>query len=167
MNSATYSSHVSSLTSVPRTQGIEIRPLRLNDLDELTRLYFRSYPPGVAAESFDDAYDEMEMSFAGAFGKKAPGGFLGAEHDGRLIGVIMTVLDPPWNDVPDGPFVIELFVHPDHRGQGVASSLLAAVAQKQEADGQESIALRVDLVDAADAARLYRTLGFTEHEEFN
>ena len=156
---------MSALAGVPRAGGIGVRPLREEDIDDLARLYLRSYAPGVAVDTFDEAYDEMEMSFAGAFGAKARGGFLGAEKDGRLIGAIMTVTDAPFDDVPPGPFVIELFVHPDERGNGVASTLLAAVAQHQEAEGHESIALRVDLVDAAEAAALYRSLGFTEHEE--
>lgn len=156
---------VETLGSATRTEGIDVRDLSVDDLDDLARLYLRSYAPGVAVDTFNEAYDEMEMSFAGAFGRPAPGGFLGAHCEGRLVGVIMTVLDAPFDDVPDGPFVIELFVHPKYRGRGIATSLLAAVAEAQEARGAESLALRVDLVDAADAARLYRTLGFTEHEE--
>ncbi|MDO5701239.1 MAG: hypothetical protein Q4P36_07205 [Bowdeniella nasicola] len=44
----------------------------------------------------------------------------------------------------------------------MATALLGAVARNLEEHGESTMSLRVDLEHAADAARLYDSLGFTE-----
>ena len=108
------------LDARPLPAGVGVRPLVAADLDEVACLYFDAYAAGVAAETLEEARTEMADVLAGAFGTPIPAATLVAEEGGRIEGCIQTVLDPPW-DAPDGPFVIELFVHPDHRRRGLGT----------------------------------------------
>ena len=84
------------------------------------------------------------------------------DADGSLIGCIQTATSPPWEGIPAVPFVIELFVHPDHRGRGLGTLLLLSAAQACHDKGWESMALNVQEETAGEAVHLYGRLGFTE-----
>ncbi|WP_342373130.1 GNAT family N-acetyltransferase [Propioniciclava soli] len=139
--------------------GVGVRPLEPADLDAVARLYLASYPAGVAVASLAEAGAEMEAVFAGDFGAPIAAATLVALSAGEVVGCIQTVLDPPW-DAPEGPFVIELFVHPDHRRRGIGEGLLAAAASALWQAGHVSVGLNVEPVEAMAAFRIYQRLGF-------
>src|SRR5690606_29068311 len=104
---------------------------------------------GIAA-SFDGAYGELWLD-------ASPCAVIG----GQLVAAAMTVRRTPWDDVPDGPFVIELFTAREWRRRGLAATLLGVVAQRVSASAAHSVSLRVDVANLP-ARRLYGRLGFTE-----
>lgn len=143
--------------------GITLRPQVPDDAEALGSLYWNSYPKGVAAVDLEDAVEEMEGVFTGEYGTPIDEASLVAETvDGQLIGCIQTVTNPPWEGIPSVPFVIELFVHPDHRRGGLGSALLLSAAQACHARGWGSVALNLQEETAAEAAHLYHRLGFVE-----
>lgn len=126
-------------------------------------LYWDSYPKGAAAVDLEDATEEMEGVFAGEYGTPVEAASLVvADPDGTLLGCIQTVTSPPWEGIPAVPFVIELFVHPDHRRRGLGTLLLLSAAKACHEQGWQSLALNVQEETAAQASHLYRAFGFVE-----
>ena len=66
---------------------------------------------------------------------------------------------PPWDDVAEQIFVIDLFVHPDHRGEGIGRTLLSTALERVPYD--RIIGLRVESENSA-AIALYTSIGFTQ-----
>ncbi|MCC6705442.1 MAG: GNAT family N-acetyltransferase, partial [Thermomicrobiales bacterium] len=103
-----------------------IRPCSRDESEELGALYFRAYDPGVACSSLEEAVADIVASFEGDYGELIPEASLVAVLNGELIGAVMVVWRAPWPDVPDCPFVIELFTARECRRVGVARSLMLA-----------------------------------------
>lgn len=146
-----------------RPDGVVVRPQARTDADALGALYWESYPRGVAAVDLEDAVEEMEGVFEGEYGTPVEAASLVVElPDGRLVGCVQTVTSPPWEGIPAVPFVIELFVHPDFRRQGLGTLLLLSAAQACHEQGWESLALNAEERTAGEAVHLYRAFGFAE-----
>lgn len=139
--------------------GFTFRPVSPGDSEDLGRLYFESYPPGVASSTLDEAHDDILASFAGDYGpfwfEASPVAVSGSS----IVAAIMTVREAPWPDAPRCPFVIELFTEPPHRGVGLARQLLRTACAVIERDGGSEVALRV-AADNTPALRLYERAGF-------
>lgn len=144
--------------------GIELRPQTIDDVTTLGSLYWDSYPKGVAAVDLEDAVEEMEGVFEGEYGTPLEPACLVAVDtaSGELVGCIQTVTEAPWDGVPQGPFIIELFVHPDHRRRGLGICLLLSAAAACHEAGFEELALNALEETSAEAIHLYRRLGFVE-----
>lgn len=139
----------------------EARAIRFDDTDELGRLYFEAYEPGVACESLTEAIDDIGASFAGEYGELWPEASLVVEHEHSLTGAILTVRQAPWERTPDCPFIIELFIDKSHRRRGLGRSLVQMCMATVSGSGEQAVALRV--ADDNNAARaLYKSLGFVE-----
>lgn len=80
------------------------------------------------------------------------------EQVDELVGATQVVRSAPWDDVPSGPFLIELFVHPQHRRQGLARALLVRSIAPLRAAEAATVALRVDSTNTP-AVELYRSIG--------
>lgn len=80
---------------------------------------------------------------------------------GTLVGAILVVRESPWDDAPDGPFVVDLIVAPDYRRRGIATTLVAEVASRCASWGFDNLALRLD-PHHGGANELYSVLGFEE-----
>ncbi len=143
--------------------GVTLRPQMPSDAQALGALYWDSYPKGAAAVDLEDAVEEMEGVFAGEYGAPVEQASLVVEDsDGTVIGCVQTVTSPPWEGIPAVPFVIELFVHPEHRRRGLGTLLLLAAANACHELGWESMALNVQEETAGEAQHLYNRLGFVE-----
>lgn len=143
--------------------GVRFRPQEVSDVAALGALYWDAYPKGVAAVDPEDAVEEMEGVFEGEYGTPLEAASLVAvAPDDQLVGCIQTVTDAPWEGTPKGAFVIELFVHPDHRRHGLGRALLLSAAAACEQAGWTSLALNLQEETAAEAVHLYRKLGFVE-----
>ncbi len=146
-----------------RPEAVVLRPQVPADSEALGALYWDSYPKGAAAVDLEDAIEEMEGVFEGEYGTPVEAASLVAQTaDGSLVGCVQTVISPPWEGIPAVPFVIELFVHPQHRRGGLGTALLLSAAQVCHAQGWDSIALNMQEQTASEAAHLYRALGFAE-----
>ena len=142
--------------AVPR---IVLRPPAVADAVALGRLYFEAYEPGVAAESEQDALDDINLTFEDGYGVLTPTLSRLAWADDQLVGALLVVERAPWPDTPDCPFIIELFTAPTHRRQGIAKLLLNQCAGA-------TVALRVQ-DNNTPALALYRNAGFQAVAESN
>lgn len=149
------------LPDYPVPAGFSLRLQTDSDAAALGELYWNAYPIGVAAVDIEDAVEEMEGVFDGEYGDPVPGACIVAVgREQRLVGCIQVVTDAPWEGTPDGPFVIELFVHRSFRGRGLARALLAAASAACVEQGHETFSLKA-LPDASpEAFSLYQELGF-------
>ncbi|MER7245246.1 GNAT family N-acetyltransferase [Kribbella sp. NPDC000426] len=132
--------------------GVVLRPPAVADAAALARLYFDAYEPGIAADSEQDALDDINLTFEDGYGVLAPTLSRLAWADEELVGALLVVERAPWPDTPDCPFIIELFTARTRRRQGIARLLLTSCAAT-------TVALRVE-EDNAPALTLYRDLGF-------
>ncbi|MGH8911512.1 MAG: GNAT family N-acetyltransferase [Acidimicrobiia bacterium] len=130
-----------------------------DDIQSLGRLYFESYERGKGAASIEAAVTDVEASFAGGYGELWPQASPVVVHDGGLVAAVMAVRRAPWEDTPNCPFIVEVFVAAGHRRRGLARmGLRRSFEVIAEAD-EEAVSLRVD-EDNTAARELYRSLGF-------
>lgn len=149
------------LPEFPVPWGITLRLQTADDAAALGELYWHAYPIGAAAVDIEDAVEEMEGVFEGEYGDPVPEACIVAVgRDDRLVGCIQVVTDAPWEGTPDGPFVIELFVHRSVRGRGLARGLLSAASTACLEQGYETFSLNALPESSPDAFSLYRELGF-------
>lgn len=86
-----------------------------------------------------------------------------ARLDGALVGFAMyTIEGSTFERSATRGLVQNLYVVPDHRGEGIGGRLLAAAERTLEADGADVVGLDV-LADNDDAIEFYRRHGYTPH----
>ena len=142
---------------VPLPQPVDLRELREQDLDAAAGAYRLSHHGSSSQMTIDEATADVRATWQGEYGLWLPDASLGAWRGDELLGAVLTVRDAPWDDAPPGPFIVDLFVIPSARRQGIARALVTAAVGAV----REPVALRVD--DTAPAARaLYLHLGFRE-----
>ena len=146
----------------PEVEGYAVRSVVPGDRAALVKLYYTSYTRDAVVD-MDDARDDMAKSFEGEFGVLDTDASLVATNGKRLVGSILTVENAPWWDTPPGPFIINLFVHPDSRRQGLAFYMIVAAARELARKGKKTAALRV-MSDNTGAMCLYERLGFRRAE---
>jgi ribosomal protein S18 acetylase RimI-like enzyme len=122
------------------------------DSVKLAQLYFDAYEPGAAADTEQDALNDIALTFEGGYGVLDPSLSQLAWSDDDLVGALLVVERPPWPDTPDCPFIIELFTARTHRRQGIGRLLLSACSNA-------TVGLRV-AHDNAPALALYRDAEF-------
>lgn len=162
MNHLTLRANVDQISAPKTSTGLELATLTTYDIPALASLCIVAYGSPQTAESLLETSDQMRMAFDGAFGAARDDSFIGAWLDGKLVGAVLCVLDPPWDGIPRGPFVSELIVDPDYRRQGIATALITELAVRAESWGYDSLTLNLDMRKSPDALGLYQDLGFTE-----
>lgn len=143
----------------PLPPGYGVGPAWRSDAEALGRLYFDAYPPGVAGETVAEAIADIHATFDGAYGDLWPEGSGTIVHDGAPVAAVLTVRRAPWDDTPDGPFVIELLTDRAHRWRGLARRLVGDCLTAARNAGEVAVGLRVDAENVA-ARALYASLGF-------
>lgn len=134
--------------------------LQPEHFDDLAHAYLAAYPPGVAAANLDEARQEMQDTLAGEYGRLRSDASWAATLDRRAVGCIMVVERSIWDPEVSGPFVIELFVHPEAAGSGLGRALVLSAMSACFLAGDASMTLRVGEGTSPAAHRLYRGLGF-------
>ncbi|HEU4675502.1 MAG TPA: GNAT family N-acetyltransferase [Motilibacteraceae bacterium] len=130
-----------------------------DDAVEVGRLYYSAYDPGIACSSIEEAVEDTTFSFDGGYGEFSWSASRLARAAGTPVGAVLVVEQAAWPGAPDGPFIIELFVHRDHRRRGLAAWLVALATSQCFREGASRVSLQVRQ-DNVPAQRLYRTLGF-------
>lgn len=145
--------------SGPRAALAEgVRPIREDDLDAVGRLYAAAHPGGEVGDEAA-AVADIRASWDGEYGEWLPAASLLAEAGGRPVAAVLVVDAPPWEDVADLVFIIDLFTDLAHRGRGLGELLVASALAAVEPG--RTVGLRVES-DNETAVRLYRRLGFRE-----
>jgi GNAT superfamily N-acetyltransferase len=117
--------HLMSHDLVERPRWREPPGYRLTDVDrpaaDLLDAYRAAFPPGHVDHrdvSPEQSLAELEAHVSGAeFGPLLRGSGLAVAGDGTVAGAILLGTLPE-DDALSGPWVIEVFRHPDHRGVG-------------------------------------------------
>ncbi len=143
---------------------IDIRPLRVDDAEELAALHLAvwrsAYGGLVAAAGFDsvDLAERAQRWRATARGDvDPPRSALVAEEDGRLVGFV-AFGDPRDDDVDASAEVLALYVDEARWGTPVGHRLLSAARAELAAAGDERLYLWV-LTDNPRARSFYERAG--------
>lgn len=124
-------------------EGLSIRPAERADLLAVVRIENASFPQPWPYDAFDRFLGEP--------------GFLVATRDGAVVGYVVADVTP--NFGRDLGHVKDIAVHPDHRGSGIGSALLARSIAVLGGHGADTVKLEVR--ESNDGAkRLYREFGF-------
>lgn len=131
-------------------RDLTIRPARP---DDLTSLIQRLGQARFFADRLDRQTDQR-------------GVLLTAWRAGLVIGDVYLWLEPAEEPeirehLPGTPLVTHLEIHPEHRRQGVGTSLIGAAEQLLTVAGHDQVALAVEVTNRA-AAKLYTRLGYQE-----
>lgn len=160
--------------------GTRLRRMVESDAHAVGTLYFQCLPPDEQG-SLEDAIADVHAALRGEYGRPFAEGMLvvealseratdhGGTDDhatasvGTIRAAVLTVDGPPWPDVRDHLFIIDLFTAPDARRQGLARALVnTVITHAIHALPGRTIGLRVEDTNTA-AMSLYTALGFTEH----
>ena len=138
-----------------------ITSLSSDDIRDLANAYAAAYPPEIGAASTAEAIAEMTATFAGEYGTLRPD----ASHavrsvDGTAMGAILVTERSIWDEDIEGPFIIDLFIHPDVRNEGLGLELVERAIRACVASGDDSLSLRFGEGTSPAASRIYSRLGF-------
>lgn len=131
------------------------RPIEHTDILALATLMFKAYRGTLDDEggTVDDAREEVERTFDGAYGDVLPGCSFAVEEDGRMLAATLVT---HWQDAPLLAFVM---THPDAKGQGLATYLIRHSINRLFSQGYDELYLFVTEGNAP-AQRIYDRLGF-------
>jgi len=144
--------------------GLKLAAFATANYVGLAECYFAACSPGHATLTLAEAKAQLKARLKGDHGQMLPGASPTALLDGLVVGSLQVVERSIWDLQVEHPCVIGLFVHPEHRGKGIATALLANSASRLKMAGFERLALRTGYGAPADAERLYRRLGFADLE---
>lgn len=137
-----------------------LRIARVEDTDairDVTMAAFAEY-----AAEMPGTWEGYRENILGTLATHASAEQLVAEAGGRIVG---TVLFYPAQG-GDPPHVRLLAVHPDARGSGIATALMAECVRRARASGADTLTLHTtDLMEVAKG--MYERMGFTRAEELD
>lgn len=130
---------------------ITIRQATLSDLDEILAIE-------EANPSLEEAFSHQSLEESI---RKTAGTFLVARDENQLVGYILGALVSETHTHTNGCLEIKLLaIHPDHRGQGLGTLLLASLKQEAVEGGVKC--LRLTCPD--DFLSYFEMNGFVEEE---
>jgi GNAT superfamily N-acetyltransferase len=145
------------LADVPPPPGpVASRAVRAGDGTALGVLAYAAYRGSVDDNGEHEAWHVADLTAAleGEYGRlMTPVSRAVPAGDALVAAAIFTW----WDDLPLLAFCL---THPDHRGQGLATRLIAHAARELAADGHDAMHLAVTETNPARA--LYERLGFRE-----
>jgi ribosomal protein S18 acetylase RimI-like enzyme len=138
---------------------VTIRPATEADRD-LVRVLWEDFEqelggPQYLRETWDEAWDDLSDTIR-------DGVALIAELDDRAVGFVFCVLGDRGRKTAH---ITDLYVLPEHRGQGIGSALIAAVVEPAREAGLDHVSLEVTIRNS-EARRLYERLGFVAVDLF-
>jgi len=137
---------------------IEIRPARIEDAEAI-----RSMIEGLAHETLGPQQKVLSADAVRRYGFGAEKSFdcFVADHDGRVVAVIILFDEfSTWRG-EKGVYVLDIFIAPSARGLGLGKRLIAQAAEWGETRGAKYVRLCVDQ-DNTNAIEFYKAVGFKE-----
>lgn len=142
-----------------RPVTVTTRPVARQDADGLARLFFTAYDDG-SVTSQAHALEILHHMFDGEYGAVLPKASPVVVDDaGRIIAAALVLESRVGDDLPDSPYIFELFTESSRRREGFAEQLLRVAITELKEEGFEHVALRIS-EDNAAALALYLTLDF-------
>ena len=137
------SAHVPPLTteSVPVTADAELSPEWL-----MTYGRSRSVVPGATEAVLTGSDGQLFLSVRD-------------EATGRIVGIARMAIHPGWAGI------FGVWVEPDHRRRGIASTIVSAIAMVARENAMPAIYLQVS-ADNAEGVAFWQRLGFGVHHEY-
>ena len=130
---------------------VEFRKLTIKDYEEIINLWKRAGLPYKPKGR--DSKEAMEKQM-----KTEPNFFLGAFHNGKLIGTVIGSCDFRMKG-----WINRLAVDPAYRGRGIAKELVTRMEKTLKERGAVVIAALIELPNPA-SINLFKKLGYTIHD---
>jgi ribosomal protein S18 acetylase RimI-like enzyme len=138
---------------------VPTRPAAPEDAEGLAQLYYSSYEQG-GVSSLEEAREVIKGVFAGEYGPFLPDASpVVVDEDGTIVAAALVLARRVGDDLPDAPYIFELFTAASRRRQGLAEQLVRSSMATLYKNGYEQVCLRI-AEDNAAALALYLTLDF-------
>ena len=150
---------IAQTTENPKVHPVPTRPAAPEDAEGLAQLYYSSYEQG-GVSSLEEARQVIDGVFAGEYGP-----FLSdaspviEDENGTIVAAALVLARRVGDDLPDAPYIFELFTAASRRRQGLAEQLVRCSMDTLFHEGYEQVCLRI-AEDNAAALALYLTLDF-------
>jgi GNAT superfamily N-acetyltransferase len=148
-------------TDTPLPDGVAVRPLTESDVDELTELELRAFPPGHVDHHSDDENTVRQSNFERITDPARPlmPHALLALHGAAAVGVVTTQFV---GRIPgmEGPWLTNVARDPDTRWAGLGAAMISSVLTALRHDGYAQAFLAV--TDGNPARRVYERVGFVD-----
>ncbi|ALU40257.1 acetyltransferase [Kocuria flava] len=143
-----------------RPNPVPTRPATPEDAEALAQLYYSSYEQG-GVSSLAEARQVVQGVFAGEYGPLlAEASPVVADEDGTIVAAALTLERRVGDgELPDAPYLFELFTAASRRRQGLAEQLVRSSMDTLCHSGYDQLCLRI-AEDNAAALALYLTLDF-------
>lgn len=142
-----------------KTPSVSLRPATPEDVESLAQLYYSSYEQG-GVSSPEEAREVVRGVFDGEYGPFLPEASpVVVDDDGSLVAAALVLARRVGDDLPDAPYVFELFTAASRRRQGLAEQLVRCAMNTLYDNGYDQVCLRIS-EDNAAALALYLTLDF-------
>jgi ribosomal protein S18 acetylase RimI-like enzyme len=138
-------------------ENVIIRKLRPDDKDDIIKIY-KSITQRLDNIDVSQIIAEQALSSSGAC-------FV-AEHDGRIVGYIVSYLLTASFGIQQSAWIPMFGVAPDYMGRGIGRKMAQVVFDYYKAKGIQSIYTSVRWFDT-DVLSFMRTLGFDRSEFIN
>jgi GNAT superfamily N-acetyltransferase len=148
-------------SELPLPDGVIARPLTAADIDELTELELRAFPPGHVDHHSNDVAEVRTSNYeritdpARALMPHA----LLALHGAVAVGVVTTQYVGRLPGMV-GPWLTNIARDPDVRWTGLGAALISSVLSALRVDGYDQAFLAV--TEGNPARRVYERVGFTD-----
>lgn len=148
--------HTSETSS---TNPVPSRQVTADDIPALSDLFFQAYDAS-SQTSKEDAQKIIQGVFDGEYGplllEASP---VIEDDDGQVIAAAIVLEQRKGEDLPEVPYLFELFTASSHRRRGLAEQLVREAMTKLYHQGYEEVTLRI-AEDNSAALALYLTLDF-------
>ncbi|MDO4254769.1 MAG: GNAT family N-acetyltransferase [Kocuria sp.] len=155
----------------PGTSPLPSRHAEASDQDALAHLFYSAYETvgldknNGGVDSFEKAQKIVAELFAGQFGTFLPEASpVVVDDSGEIVAASLVIERRIGDDLPDAPYIFELFTHSAHRRQGLAERLVRESAAALKQAGHERVSLRIR-EDNSPALALYLTLDFNRWQK--
>jgi ribosomal protein S18 acetylase RimI-like enzyme len=138
-------------------KNVEIRPLKQEDAEDISRIYAAITRKPVSAEFKRVVEDHAHRDDGACFV---------AEIDGRVAGFMISYILTAGFGIAKSAWIALLGVSPDYMGQGIGASLAQEIFSFYRSQGIENVYTSVRW-DSTDMLSFFKTLGFDRSNFIN